>query len=321
MTSELHTPIFLLGNVRSGTTMVQDLFALHPDVTSWFEPRTVWMYADPGRNHDRFDAQDARPRVIKYIRKRFLKHQQANGGLIVMEKTPSNLMRAPYMHAIFPESKFVYVVRHPFSYLSSAEFRWRQAVHLRRVIERFLEAPKTQLHHYAGRLFLDHFRKKVLKRQHVSVWGVRYPGVMDDLKVLSTEQVIAKQWASCSEQMESDMDMIGREKFYCLRYEDLVSEPESNFSNVLAHFGMDMTEEIRTALNEQVDSSRSTKWQRLDPSVIESCLPYLQAEMDRHGYTCDGLDYDQRSEQDIFNESLENQGELGAGGGTSPLGQ
>ena len=319
MSDQLKDPIFLLGNVRSGTTLVQDLFALHPEVTPWFEPRTVWAYADPGREHDRFDESDARPRVVRYIRKRFLKYQNEHGGLRVMEKTPSNLMRVPYMHAIFPASKFVYVVRHPFGYLSSAEFRWRQAVHLRRVIERFFEAPKTQLHHYAGRLFLDHFRKKVLKRRHVSVWGVRYPGVMDDLKVLTTEQVIAKQWAACSKQMEEDMNRIGRDRFCYLRYEDLVANPNDTFTRVLGHFDLELTDEIQSALAEQIDSSRGTKWHRLDPAVLELCMPYLEEEMDRHGYACEELDYDRRTEQEVYEQSIGSQQNLGSGGGFSPL--
>jgi len=279
----------------------------------------VWAYADPGRPHDRFDERDARPRVVRYIRKRFLKHQREHGGLRVMEKTPSNLLRVPYMHAIFPEAKFVYVVRHPFSYMSSAEFRWRQAVHLRRVIERFLEAPKTQLHYYAGRLFVDHFRKKMLKRKHVSVWGVRYPGVMDDLEALTTEQVIAKQWAACSRQMEADMDLIGRDRFFCLRYEDLVANPTDTFSRVLGHFGYELTDEIRAALEDQIDPSRGTKWQRLDPAVLKSCMPYLQDEMDRHGYSCEELDYEQRTEKDVYEQGLKSRSEIGSGGGVSPL--
>jgi hypothetical protein len=320
MPDELKNPIFLLGNVRSGTTLVQDLFALHPEVAAWFEPRTVWMYADPGRDHDRFDASDARPRVKRYIRKRFLKHQREHGGKTVMEKTPSNLMRLPHMHAIFPESKYVYVVRHPFAYLSSAEFRWRQAVHLRRIIERFLEAPKTQLHHYVGRLFWDHFRKKVLKKKHVSVWGVRYPGVMDDLGSMTTEEVIAKQWAKCCEQVEQDIEQVGRDRVHCIRYEDLVADPVPVFRGVLNHFGLDLTPEIEQSLSEQIDPTRGDKWHRLDPSVVERCLPLMAEQMQRYGYETDPGSYEQRTEEDVFEQSAEAKGSIGSGGGISPLG-
>ncbi len=320
MSDELHPPVFLLGNVRSGTTLVQDLFGLHPRVAKWFEPRTVWMYADPGRDHDRFDSSDASPRVKRYIRKRFLRYQREHDNKVVMEKTPSNLLRLPYMHAIFPESKYVYVVRHPFAYLSSAEFRWRQAVHLRRVIERFLEAPKTQLHHYAGRLFWDHFRKKVLKTKHVSVWGVRYPGVMDDIKVMSTEEVIARQWARCCDQIEQDIDAIGRDRVHCIRYEDLVANSLEVFTGVLAHFGYEMTDEIETALHEQIDPSRGDKWHRLDPNVIERCLPHMREQMQRYGYESHAPEYEQRSEEDVYKQSVQSKGSIGSGGGVSPLG-
>ena len=76
--NELKPPIFLIGSVRSGTTMFHHIFNLHDDVKSWFEPRTIWMYADPGRRHDRFTEDDATSRVKKYIRKRFLQFQKRN---------------------------------------------------------------------------------------------------------------------------------------------------------------------------------------------------------------------------------------------------
>ena len=111
MSEELKPPILLIGNVRSGTSMMARLFDAHPEVTGWPEPRTVWTYADPARPHDRFDADDATPRVRRWIRRRFLAYQRRHGGLRVMEKTPSNVLRIPYVHAIFPESKLLYLIR------------------------------------------------------------------------------------------------------------------------------------------------------------------------------------------------------------------
>ena len=104
MSSELKPPIFLFGNTRSGTTIVQKMVSLHPDVVKWYEPRTLWLIADPGRNHDEFDEGDATEKVKRHIRKQFLKYQKENGNCVVMEKTPANILKIPYVRAIFPEA-------------------------------------------------------------------------------------------------------------------------------------------------------------------------------------------------------------------------
>lgn len=282
--SNLKPPIFLLGNVRSGTTMVQDLFGLHSGIIKWFEPRTVWMVADPGRQHDRFDAKDATPRVKRYIRGRFLKYQRKHGNRRIMEKTPSNLMRIPYVHAIFPEAKYVYIVREPLANLSSSELMWQIPIRANTAWRRFKETPKTQLHHYFSRLLVDHFQKRVLGRRHISIWGVRYPGIYDDIGQLTTEQVVARQWVACSQQAESDLAEIDPALVLRIRYEDFVASPLDHFQSIAAHFELDVEPGQERALCETVDSGRQTKWRRLDEDVLRQCLPILREEMTRHGY-------------------------------------
>ena len=279
-----HTPILLLGNVRSGTSMVQSFFEFCPGVVPWFEPRTVWMFADPGRRHDRFTAEDATPRVTAYIRKRFAKQALALGGR-VMEKTPSNVMRLPYVHAIFPECKLIYIIRDPLAQISSSEFRWRNAINPQHAKRRLLETPKTQLHHYAWRAFWDHFRTKVLRKKHVSVWGVRYPGIYADLRTMPREHIMAKQWAACSKQMAEDIAVLPEGLVYQVRYEDLVADPVRHFEAMCAHVGIDPPTDAIEKVRESVDPSRQGKWKRMDPALIEAILPLVRSEMDRHGYT------------------------------------
>jgi len=43
---KLKIPIFLFGNVRCGTSLMRNLFNLHPEIVKWYEPRTVWVYAE-----------------------------------------------------------------------------------------------------------------------------------------------------------------------------------------------------------------------------------------------------------------------------------
>ncbi len=282
--NELKPPIILIGNVRSGTSMIQDLFAIHPEIVPWFEPRTVWTYADPSRRHDRFDRSDASPRVVQYIRRRFLGYQRSHDNRRIMEKTPSNIMRIPYVRAVLPEAKYLYIVREPLANLSSSELKWRLPIHRHKLWRRLKETPKSQLHHYAARYLIDHTRIRLLKRRHVSVWGVRYPGIYEDLKTLTAEQVIAKQWIAACQQAREDLAGLDENTVMQIRYEDFVEKPKEIFPRILEHFDLPMTMGIETELSRRIDPNRRQKWRRLDNDVVKTCLPILREEMARHGY-------------------------------------
>lgn len=269
--------------------MMHDFLNMHPDVVSWYEPRTIWVYADPKRSHDMFTAEDATPKVKKYIRGRFMKYQRQHGNLRVMEKTPSNMLRIPYVDAIFPEATYIYIARNPLSYLSSSELKWRVPISMRHTIHRFLESPKSQLPYYFTRFVKDNFKSRILKAKHVSVWGVRYPGIMEDRQTMAVEEVIAKQWAFASQQAEQDLANIEEHRLLRFRYEDFVRDPEQQFSRILTHCNLKMHDRVVEQVVTQVDPGRQEKWKRLDPEVLKRCRPHIEEEMLRHGYEFTGI--------------------------------
>ena len=128
MSSNLKPPIILFGNTRSGTTIVHKVMSTHPDLVGWYEPKALWLYADPGRLHEEFDESDASVKVSRHIKTHFLRYQEKHSNLQVFEKTPSNILRIPYVRAIFPEATFLYIVRNPLSFISSMEAMWRKPV-------------------------------------------------------------------------------------------------------------------------------------------------------------------------------------------------
>ena len=284
MSSELKPPIILLGNSRSGTTVVQDVLSLHPDVVEWYEPNTLWLYADPGRHHDEFDERDATGKVKKYIRNQFLRHQKQNGNRVVMEKTPQNILRIPYVRAIFPEAIFLFIVRDPFSFISSVELKWQRPITGGGIVRRLKHTPRTQLHYYAWRYLVQQFGKRVLRRKYLSTWGPRYKGIEQDLKTVDLLTVIARQWAVCSRKAEQDLALLNGKQLLRLRYEDFVEDPVADLKQICAHCGLEMTEAMEKATRETVKSDRKLKWQRFDPSDLARIIPEISAEMQRHGY-------------------------------------
>lgn len=284
MSNELKPPIILLGNSRSGTTVVQKVMSMHPDVVEWYEPNTLWLYADPGRHHDEFDERDATDKVKRYIRGQFLKHQKQNGNRVVMEKTPQNILRIPYIRAIFPDATFLFIVRNPFSFISSVELKWQRPITGGGILRRLKHTPISQLHYYGWRYLLQQFNKKVLRRKYLSTWGPRYKGIEQDLKDLDLMTVIARQWAVCSRKAEKDLSLLDGDTLLRLRYEDFVEDPVSDLRRICAHCGLEMTDEMTKATRELVKSDRKFKWQRFDPQDLARIIPEIKDEMQRHGY-------------------------------------
>jgi len=284
MSNELKPPIIIFGNTRSGTTIVQKVMATHPDIVGWYEPRTLWLYADPGRGHDEFDESDATDRVKRYIREQFLKYQKQHGNCVVLEKTPANILKIPYVRAIFPEATYLFIVRSPFSFISSVELKWQRTLTSKGIRRRLESTPVTQLHHYAARFIMQHVNKRVLRRKYQPIWGPRYKGIEQDLKTHDLLTVIARQWSVCSRKAEKDLALFEHGRVLRLRYEDFVEDPISDMERICAHCGLEMTTRMVTAANEWVKSDRQDKWRRFEPRDLARILPEISDEMERHGY-------------------------------------
>jgi hypothetical protein len=284
MSSELKPPIILFSNTRSGSSIVQNVMATHPDIVGWYEPRTLWLYADPGRRHDEFNESDATDKVKRYIRNQFLKYQKENGNCVVLEKTPANILKIPYVRAIFPEATYLFMVRNPFSFISSVENKWQRMLTNKGIHRRLKWTPITQLHYYAGRLIRQQFDKRVLRRKYQSIWGPRYKGIDQDLKTHDLLTVIARQWSICSRKAEKDLALFEPGRVLRLKYEDFVEDPIADLERICTHCRLAMTNDMVRAANEWVKSDRQDKWRRFAPSDLARILPEIEDEMQQHGY-------------------------------------
>jgi len=108
---QIDLPIALLvGCARSGTSILGEAIAAHPAVKYIFEPHDVWEQAGLGENGShRLTATDATPAVSQRIRSWFAA-QQGTARLVV-DKTPRNALRVPFVRVVFPEAKIIHIVR------------------------------------------------------------------------------------------------------------------------------------------------------------------------------------------------------------------
>jgi hypothetical protein len=101
---------FVIGCARSGTSILGELIASHPDVQYVFEAHDVWesVGTGPGGSH-RLTADDATPAVRDRLRGWV--RERLGGRRLFVEKTPRNVLRVPFLRAVFPEARLVHIVR------------------------------------------------------------------------------------------------------------------------------------------------------------------------------------------------------------------
>lgn len=118
-------PVFLIGCARSGTTLVSGALAAHPQIVGWSEANDVWdpEWFTPGADPDRplpaeLDPsgfysvwRDRNRDRLTQIAAVFSAYQKLLGGRVFLNKSPSNTLRIPEIDAVFPDARYIHLVR------------------------------------------------------------------------------------------------------------------------------------------------------------------------------------------------------------------
>jgi hypothetical protein len=137
--------LFLGGLHRSGTSILHRLLRGHPD-TSGFDKTgfpqdegqllqsvypAAWVYGGPGKFafHEAAHLTEDSELVSQANRAKLLCEWGAYHDLsrkVLLEKSPPNLIRARFLQALFPDSRFVFIVRHPVP-VAYATLKWAKS--------------------------------------------------------------------------------------------------------------------------------------------------------------------------------------------------
>lgn len=109
----LVAPIFLVGSPRSGTSLAVDLFGTHPEVANWSEAGRLWDpvdYRNPEADHH-WTAERATPAEAARLHRWCEWYRCKEGKARFVNKHPRNSVRMGYLRAIFPDARFIHVIR------------------------------------------------------------------------------------------------------------------------------------------------------------------------------------------------------------------
>lgn len=292
-------PVIIIGAARSGTTfLARSALSNANSVCYWGEPNCVWMHGHAYRSDDVLQAEDATPQVKEYIQMRFERKLAEHGGLLILEKTPSNCLRIPFIRSVFPEARFVHLIRDGRSVIRSAVKEWQGTGHdahdskeLRRGsrAERVGKGMKAylklkeriyntrdliELPSYAPR-FINFVLRNGSQSGDYS-WGPRFPGMKAFRKQHSLEETCAEQWRWQVENALDGLSDLPEERLFNMRFESLMGDPKATLDALINWLGIEMDSEVLDAIVSSVETRSDVA--REDP--LDWMVPESKAKVD-----------------------------------------
>jgi hypothetical protein len=193
--------VVVVGAPRSGTSLMGLLLSQHPQLAYVNEPRLVWRFGNDAKS-DMLRREDARPEVRRHIRRTFARRVREEGRARLLEKTPATSLRLGFVDAVFPDCRFVHVIRDGRESVLGIRDFWANrsgGMHGLVLRKRLREVRLRQLPRYAKEFARRLVPSSLSSFMGPNVWGPRIPGVDALVRELDLLEVCCLQWRMCVE--------------------------------------------------------------------------------------------------------------------------
>lgn len=277
-----HPPIILIGTHRSGTTFLGDALGRQHDIAYWIEPRHIWVRGNAYTPDDRLDASHARPSVRRTIRRSLAEYTRRHGKPRLAEKTPSNCLRVPFVHAVLPEARILMILRDGRSVLRSTGEIMAKGMPTSRILQRALETHPADWPAEFGRLSSAVARKAT--RKPLKYWGPRPPGWRNWIG-LGPDILLAHQWAACITAATDALAALPTNASLAFRYEDLMREPDATARRIADFCSLADPDAFAAFISAEADPARADKWRdELSRDSLHTVEPIMRPTLERLGY-------------------------------------
>ncbi len=263
-------PIFIVSSPRSGSTLLFETLARAPGVYTIGGESHAVIEGMPelsptsnGLDSNRLTAAEATPEVAAALRQRFDAALTDRAGLPppagrirMLEKTPKNSLRVPFMRALFEEAVFVYLYRDPREVMGSMIEAWQSG--------RFRTYP--DLPGWQG-----------------LPWSLLLTPGWRQLSGRDLGEIVAHQWETMTRLLLDDLAELPRERLVIARYDRLVADPAAEIARVCTQVGLGWDQPISGSLplaRHTISQPGPEKWRR-HAGLIEPQLERLSATMAR----------------------------------------
>ncbi len=283
--------IILIGAARSGTKFLRSLLGADAKVGEVpYDVNYIWRYGNEAYPDDALPASLATSRVKAYIR-RLLPKQGGIGaaGSILVEKTVSNTLRVPFVREIFPEARFIHLIRDGRDVTESAMRMWQKPPNWHYLLQKARRFPVSN-YGYAVWYLWNVVSGAARSGRGVRVWGPRYPGMDADLAEISLIEVCARQWAMSIEYAARDLASLPAEQVMTVHYETLMVN-EAVVADVARFAGVSAPASVLSSYRKTVRHDTGGGWSRLTEAerrkaegIVNNQLLKLGYDLDRPGF-------------------------------------
>ena len=271
----IKAPIFIVSAPRSGSTMLVDalaqsdeLWSIGAESTGVIEGVPALHPAACGYGSHRLTARDATQPVARAVRcglvaelrdrygERYL-DRPSPARVRLVEKTPENALRIPFLAALFPDATFVHLIREARGAVSSIAAAWRH--------EGFVTIPELP---------------------GWGAWHLTLPPGWEHMRGRTRAELAAFQWAASHEAILDDLAALGA-RTCVVEYEALVRSPGATLRRLCTELGLryggPLAEYARGPLPlsaTTVTPPSATKW-RFNGDFAETALGPVQPLMRR----------------------------------------
>ena len=234
-----YQPVIIVGAPRSGTNMLRDVLTSFDGVSTWpcDEINYIWRHGNVRYPSDEIPAERATPAIQSYIRQRFSDIRGKYSADVVIEKTCANSLRVPFVDAVVPDAKYIFIYRDGIDTTGSAKERWTAELDIPYILEKVRFVPKVDLPYYGLRYFWARIHRLISREKRLAFWGPTLDNMPSILQNHTLNEVCALQWQRCVDKAEEAFSKMPSEKVFRVSYEDFVRQPEQELTRVLQFMG------------------------------------------------------------------------------------
>jgi len=192
----------------------------------------------------------------------------------IIDKTPPNVFRVPFIDKLFPDAKYIFLTRDAKTNISSLIDAWLSEGNL-------FSFKFREFYEYNSRLNIEGYSGKVWK-------FLNPPGWEDYLSGKSIEEVCAFQWLSANEHALNAFSEMPSEKYLHVRYEDLLADRFNGIQSLCEFCEIEFSKEIKDMIDKDpkvsvVSLPSKDKWLK-NKERIENILGTVEDMQKRLGY-------------------------------------